>query len=67
MIEGPVRGALRIPGGVKLIPPTGYRQLDARTSFFYGIAYGAGIKPPDSLPQYCGSANCRVGTVRPKR
>ncbi len=28
--------------GVKPFPPTGYRQLDARTSFFYGIT---GITP----------------------
>ncbi len=42
MIEGPIRGTQRIPEGVKLFPPTGYRQLDARTSFFYGIT---GITP----------------------
>jgi hypothetical protein len=42
MIEGPVRGTQRIPEGVKPFPPTGYRQLDARTSFFYGIT---GITP----------------------
>ena len=23
--------------GVKLFPPTGYRTMDARTNFFYGI------------------------------
>ena len=28
--------------GVKPFPPTGYRQLDARTAFFYGIT---GITP----------------------
>jgi hypothetical protein len=28
--------------GVKPLPPTGYRQLDARTSFFYGVT---GITP----------------------
>ena len=42
MIEGPVRGAMRIPEGVKPFPPTGYRTLDARTSFFYGVT---GITP----------------------
>jgi hypothetical protein len=30
------------PEGVKPFPPTGYRQLDARTSFFYGVT---GITP----------------------
>lgn len=30
------------PEGVKPFPPTGYRQLDARTNFFYGIT---GITP----------------------
>ena len=42
MIEGPVRGSMRIPEGVKPFPTTGYRQLDARTSFFYGVT---GITP----------------------
>ena len=37
-----MRGTQRNPEGVKLFPPTGYRQLDARTSFFYGIT---GITP----------------------
>jgi len=30
------------PEGVKPFPPTGYRQLDARTDFFYGVT---GITP----------------------
>jgi hypothetical protein len=30
------------PEGVKPFPPTGYRQLDARTNFFYGVT---GITP----------------------
>ena len=30
------------PEGVKPFPPTGYRLLDARTSFFYGVT---GITP----------------------
>ena len=30
------------PEGAKPFPPTGYRQLDARTSFFYGVT---GITP----------------------
>ena len=42
MIEGPVRGGERIPEAAKPFPPTGYRTLDARTSFFYGIT---GITP----------------------
>ena len=42
MIEGPVRGSMRIPEGVKPFPTTGYRQLDARTGFFYGVT---GITP----------------------
>ena len=33
---------MRIPEGVKPFPTTGYRQLDARTSFFYGVT---GITP----------------------
>ena len=32
------------PEGVKPFPPTGYRMLDARTSFFYGVT---GITPGD--------------------
>jgi hypothetical protein len=36
-IDGPVRDGMRIPESVKLFPPTGYRTLNARTSFFYGI------------------------------
>jgi hypothetical protein len=42
MIEGPVRGGERIPVAAKPFPSTGYRQLDARTAFFYGIT---GITP----------------------
>jgi hypothetical protein len=42
MIEGPVRGGERIPEAVKPFPPTGYRTLDGRTTFFYGIT---GITP----------------------
>jgi hypothetical protein len=34
------------PEGVKLFPPTGYRTLDARTWFFYGIT---GITPAMSM------------------
>lgn len=41
-IVGPVRDGMRIPEGVKLHPPTGYRTLDARSAFFYGIT---GITP----------------------
>ena len=37
MIEGPVRGGMRTPEGVKPFPPTGYRTLDIRTGYFYGI------------------------------
>ena len=42
MIEGPVRGGERIPEAAKPFPPTGYRTLDARTAFFYGVT---GITP----------------------
>ena len=42
MIEGPVRGGERIPEAAKPFPNTGYRTLDARTAFFYGIT---GITP----------------------
>jgi hypothetical protein len=42
MIEGPVRGGERIPVAAKPFPSTGYRQLDARTAFFYGVT---GITP----------------------
>jgi hypothetical protein len=38
-IEGPVEDGVRTPDGVKTFPPTGYRDLDARTWFYYGI-YG---------------------------
>ena len=41
MIEGPVRGRAH-SRGAKPFPPTGYRTLDARTAFFYGIT---GITP----------------------
>jgi len=41
-IEGPVRGGERIPEAAKPFPPTGYRTLDARTNFFYGVT---GITP----------------------
>jgi hypothetical protein len=37
VIEGPVEGGLRTPTGVRAFPPTGYRMLDARTCFYYGI------------------------------
>lgn len=36
-IDGPVRDGMRIPEGVQLFPSTGYRTLNARTAFFYGI------------------------------
>jgi len=37
MIEGPVRAGQRIPEEAKPFPATGYRTLDARSMFFYGI------------------------------
>lgn len=40
VIEGPVRGGVRKPERVKTFPPSGYRMLDARTFFYYGI-YGS--------------------------
>ncbi|UFW85355.1 DUF1254 domain-containing protein [Bradyrhizobium barranii] len=42
MIEGPIRGEMQIPEAAKPFPPTGFRTLDARTSFFYGVT---GITP----------------------
>lgn len=42
IILGPIRDGMRIPEGVKPFPPTGYRTLDARSAFFYGIT---GITP----------------------
>lgn len=36
-IEGPVEGGRRKPIGVQTFPPTGYRMLDARTCFYYGV------------------------------
>ena len=42
MIDGPVRGGERIPEAAKPFPPTGYRTLDGRTLFFYGVT---GITP----------------------
>jgi hypothetical protein len=42
MIDGPVRGGERIPEAAKPFPPTGYRTLDGRTTFFYGVT---GITP----------------------
>ena len=36
-IEGPVEGGVRKPTGVRTFPPTGYRMLDARTCFYYGV------------------------------
>ena len=36
-IEGPVRDGLRTPTGVRTFPATGYRMLDARTNFYYGV------------------------------
>jgi hypothetical protein len=34
-IEGPVKGGLRTPKGVRTFPRTGYRTLDVRTGYFY--------------------------------
>ena len=42
MIEGSVRDGERIPETAKPFPSTGYRTMDARTYFFYGIT---GITP----------------------
>ena len=36
-IEGPVKDGVRTPTGVELPPRTGYRHLDARTNFSYGV------------------------------
>jgi hypothetical protein len=45
-IEGPVRDGLRTPTGVKTFPPTGYRMLDARTCFYYGVM---AISPAEAM------------------
>ena len=37
VIEGPVEDGVRTPEGVEAFPPTGYRMLDARTNFHYGV------------------------------
>ena len=42
MIDGPVRAGDCIPDAAKPFPPTGYRTLDGRTLFFYGVT---GITP----------------------
>jgi hypothetical protein len=46
MIEGPVQAGVRRPEGVKTFPPTGYRALDARTSFFYGVV---AVSPAEAM------------------
>jgi hypothetical protein len=45
-IEGPVQGGVRTPEGVKPFPSTGYRVLDARTCFYYGVY---GISPAEAM------------------
>jgi hypothetical protein len=37
VIEGPVEDGVRTPQSAKTLPPTGYRSLDARTNFYYGV------------------------------
>jgi hypothetical protein len=37
VVEGPVREGMRTPKGVKTLPTSGYRMLDARTNFHYGV------------------------------
>jgi hypothetical protein len=46
LIEGPVQGGVRKPEKVRPFPPTGYRMLDARTFFYYGIY---GISPAEAM------------------
>jgi hypothetical protein len=46
VIEGPVQGGVRKPEKVKTFPATGYRMLDARTFFYYGIY---GISPAEIM------------------
>lgn len=46
LIEGPLREGLRTPEGVKTFPSTGYRMLDARTYFYYGVY---GISPAEAM------------------
>ena len=45
-IEGPVRDGLRTPTGVQTFPATGYRMLDARTNFYYGVM---AISPAEAM------------------
>jgi hypothetical protein len=58
-IEGPVENGMRVPERAKLFPPTGYRTLDARTAFFYGIT---GITPAMSMPASAPSTCSRRWT-----
>ncbi len=37
VVEGPVRAGVRTPDKVTTSAPSGYRVLDARTSFYYGV------------------------------
>ncbi|TLU83898.1 MAG: DUF1254 domain-containing protein [Chlorobium sp.] len=37
IVLGPVHNGMRTPEGVTVIPSTGYRNLDTRTCFFYGV------------------------------
>jgi hypothetical protein len=37
VIEGPVQDGVRTPEGVQTFPKTGYRMLDARSNFHYGV------------------------------
>ncbi len=45
-IDGPVRDGLRTPTGVRTFPATGYRMLDARTNFYYGVM---AVSPAESM------------------
>jgi hypothetical protein len=46
IIKGPVNGGVRTPEGVKTSPPSGYRMLDARTNFYYGVM---AISPAEAM------------------
>lgn len=46
VIEQPILEGVRVPGAVTAYPPRGYRLLDARTWFYYGIF---GISPAEAM------------------
>lgn len=45
-ILGPLERGVRTPADVRTFPSTGYRMLDARTSFFYGVV---AVSPAEAM------------------